>query len=210
MTFTITLDNVKILVKPFQKTLYQVLNYVYYDIPHFCFNKKLFIGGNCRMCLIEIINIPKPIVSCSMPVSPGLKILTKSAFVLKSRENVLEFLLLNHPLDCAICDQGGECDLQEFTESYGQSSGRMFFFRNTSSVKNISPLIITVMNRCINCTKCVRLSYYMGLSSLSLFGRSIKSDIYNIIYVYISKKKFKKHELLSNILDICPVSNLIV
>jgi NADH dehydrogenase/NADH:ubiquinone oxidoreductase subunit G len=161
------------------------------------------------MCLVEVVNIPKPVVSCSMPVSPGIKVLTKSPFVQKSRENILEFLLLNHPLDCAICDQGGECDLQEFTETYGQTTSRMFFFRNSTSIKNINPLIVTQMNRCINCTKCVRLGYYIGMSSLSLFGRSINSDIYNLIYIYRSKKKYKKHELLSNILDICPVNNLL-
>jgi NADH dehydrogenase/NADH:ubiquinone oxidoreductase subunit G len=209
MLFTLTLDHIKVLVQPFQKTLYQILNHVYYSIPHFCFNKKLFIGGNCRMCLIEIIGVMKPIISCSTPVTPGLVLLTKTPFILKSRENILEFLLLNHPLDCAICDQGGECDLQEFTELYGQGTGRMLFFKSPSSIKSLHSLIITVMNRCINCTKCIRLGYYMGSSALSLLGRSKKANIYNVSYIYFSKKKYKKHELFSNLLDICPVSRVL-
>jgi NADH dehydrogenase/NADH:ubiquinone oxidoreductase subunit G len=206
MQFSIILDNVKIMIKPFQKTLYQVLNYLYFNIPHFCYNKQLFIAGNCRMCLVEIVNVPKPIVSCSVPLTPNSIILTKSAFALKSRENILEFILLNHPIDCAICDQGGECDLQEYSQGFGQGVSRFFFFKKYNSYKNLNSLVVTSMNRCINCTKCTRLSYKLGLNTLSLLGRSLKSEIYNFGFIFQKKRKFKTHELFSNVIDICPVS----
>ena len=162
------------------------------------------------MCLVEIVNIPKPIVSCSIPITPNSVILTKSPFALKSRENILEFILLNHPIDCAVCDQGGECDLQEFSQLFGQGVSRFFFFKKATSYKNLNSLVITSMNRCINCTKCTRLSYKLGLNSLSLLGRSLKSEIYNFNFIFEKKKKFKTHVLFSNVIDICPVNALLI
>ena len=199
------LDSIKILANEFQKTLYQVLRYTYYHIPHFCYNKNLFISGNCRICLVEIINIPKPVVSCSIPVTENLTVFTRTPFAAKSRENVLEFLLLNHPLDCPVCDQGGECDLQEYSELFGQYVSRLYMSRNAISSKLING-IETNMNRCINCKKCVNLSHVLGLKPLSLFGRSLGSEIYNAFSIFVLKKILELHELSGNIFDICPVS----
>ena len=125
-------------------------------VPKFCFHERLNVAGNCRMCLVEIENAPKPVASCAFPVSNGLKIFTKTPLVHKVRENVLEFLLINHPLDCPICDQGGECDLQEQTLAFGSDRSRFFFPKRAVEDKNCGPLVKTVMTRCIHCTRCVR------------------------------------------------------
>ena len=203
MTLIITIDNILIPTKPMHKTILQVLNHLYYNLPHFCYSKKLFISGNCRMCLIEVLNIPKPVVSCSIPVSANNVIFTKSALALKARENVLEFLLINHPLDCPICDQGGECDLQEYSESAGQASSRYSFFKKATTFKNLNKLITTSMNRCINCTKCIRLSFKMGINSISLFSRSLSSEIYSFNSVFTVNRN--ENFLFNNLIAICPV-----
>jgi NADH-quinone oxidoreductase subunit G len=205
-TFITTIDNIKVLTSPYQTSLYQVFSSIYYSVAHFCYNKKLFISGNCRLCLVEIKGMAKPIISCAIPVTKDLEVFTSSPLVLKAQENILEFLLINHPLDCPICDQGGACDLQEFSYNYGQGISRFFFKKSTTGAKNIDSLLKTSMNRCINCTKCIRLSYYLGIYTLSLFGRSLKSEI-----TYINFKKLNKtnsHELFLNITTICPVGFL--
>ena len=201
MKLILNIDNIQVIVRPLHKTIYQVLNYLYYKVPHFCFNKKLFISGNCRMCIIEVSNMPKPVVSCALPVSNNLIIMTKTPFVSKARENILEFLLNNHPLDCPVCDQGGECDLQELSKSQGSGTSRFFFEKNTTAPKNIHNLISTSMNRCINCTKCVRLAFYIGVNTMSSVGRSINSQIFNFKSTDTPKNIF----LVSSLIEICPV-----
>ncbi len=176
------------------------------NIPHYCYHKSLSISGNCRMCLIELANSPKPIVSCSMSAKSSLmnnKIFTNSPLVKKARENVLEFLLLNHPLDCPICDQGGECDLQDQSFFFGLSKKRFYNFKRIVTDKNIGPIVKTVMTRCIHCTRCVRFaSEIAGIDDLGMFGRGLNSEI----GTYISKTF--QSELSGNIIDLCPVGAL--
>jgi len=205
MKLTINLDKIQIIVRPFYKTVYQLLNFLYYKVPHFCFNKKLFISGNCRMCIVEVENMPKPVVSCALPVSGNLTINTKTPFVSKARENVLEFLLNNHPLDCPVCDQGGECDLQELSKYHGSGTSRFFFKKATTSSKNINSLLSTSMNRCINCTKCVRLAFYIGVNTMSSVGRSIDSQIFHFKSTNYAKNMY----LFSSLIEICPVGKIV-
>jgi len=206
MKLTINLDKIQIIVRPFYKTVYQLLNFLYYKVPHFCFNKKLFISGNCRMCIVEVENMPKPVVSCALPVSGNLTINTKTPFVSKARENVLEFLLNNHPLDCPVCDQGGECDLQELSKYHGSGTSRFFFKKATTSSKNINSLLSTSMNRCINCTKCVRLAFYIGVNTMSSVGRSIDSQIFHFKSTNYAKNMY----LFSSLIEICPVGQVTI
>jgi NADH-quinone oxidoreductase chain G len=176
------------------------------NIPHYCYHKSLSISGNCRMCLIELANSPKPIVSCSMNAKSSLmnnKIFTNSPLVKKARENVLEFLLLNHPLDCPICDQGGECDLQDQSFFFGLSKKRFYNFKRIVTDKNIGPIVKTVMTRCIHCTRCVRFaSEIAGIDDLGMFGRGLTSEIGTYV-----NKTFQS-ELSGNIIDLCPVGAL--
>ena len=176
------------------------------DIPHYCYNKRLSISGNCRMCLVELENAPKPIVSCAMSAKSCLnnsKVYTNSPLVKKARENILEFLLLNHPLDCPICDQGGECDLQDQSLFFGVSKKRFYNFKRTVTDKNIGPIVKTVMTRCIHCTRCVRFaSEIAGVEDLGMFGRGLKSEIGN----YVSKTF--QSEISGNVIDLCPVGAL--
>ena len=176
------------------------------NIPHYCYHKSLSISGNCRMCLIELANSPKPIVSCSMSAKSSLmnnRIFTNSPLVKKARENVLEFLLLNHPLDCPICDQGGECDLQDQSFFFGLSKKRFYNFKRIVTDKNIGPIVKTVMTRCIHCTRCVRFaSEIAGIDDLGMFGRGLTSEI----GTYITKTF--QSELSGNIIDLCPVGAL--
>lgn len=199
------LDDIKVFIKESNVTLFQVLKSFYLQPPHFCYNKHLFIAGNCRICLVEIVGVPKPIVSCAIPLTDNLKVVTESPFAFKARENVLEFLLVNHPLDCPVCDQGGECDLQEFENIYGQSTGRSFFSKSSNSLKTLKQAA-TRMNRCINCKKCINISHFVGAKPLALFGRSVHSEIHDTTTLFLNKLKDKLHELSENIVDICPVS----
>jgi NADH dehydrogenase/NADH:ubiquinone oxidoreductase subunit G len=127
-----------------------------YVIPRFCYHSQLSIAGNCRMCLVEISDSIKPIVSCAMLLRPSIKIFTNTSLIKKARENVLEFLLINHPLDCPICDQGGECDLQDQTLLFGNDRGRFYELKKVSFDKNCNLFIKTIMTRCIHCTRCIR------------------------------------------------------
>ena len=131
------------------------------EIPRFCYHEKLSIAGNCRMCLVEMENSNKPVASCAMPVAEGMKIKTNSEMVVKARKGVMEFLLINHPLDCPICDQGGECDLQDQAMAYGTGISRFVEEKRAVKDKNLGPLIKTNMTRCIHCTRCVRFSEEM-------------------------------------------------
>ena len=176
------------------------------NIPHYCYHKNLSISGNCRMCLVELKNSPKPIVSCSMSAKSCLnnnKVYTDSPLVKKARENILEFLLLNHPLDCPICDQGGECDLQDQSFFFGISKKRFYNFKRVVTDKNIGPIVKTVMTRCIHCTRCVRFSSEIaGTNDLGMFGRGLDSEIGTYI-----EKTFQS-ELSGNVIDLCPVGAL--
>lgn len=175
-------------------------------IPHYCYHKELSISGNCRMCLVELKNSPKPMVSCAMSAKSSLnnnEIFTESPLVKKARENILEFLLLNHPLDCPICDQGGECDLQDQSLYFGNSKKRFYSFKRIVTDKNIGPIVKTVMTRCIHCTRCVRFSSEIaGTEELGMFGRGLDSEI----GTYVSKSF--QSELSGNVIDLCPVGAL--
>jgi NADH dehydrogenase/NADH:ubiquinone oxidoreductase subunit G len=172
-------------------------------IPHYCYHSELPIAGNCRMCLLEMKDSPKPIVSCAISAKPCLEkniIYYDSVLVKKARENVLEFLLLNHPLDCPICDQGGECDLQDQSVFYGITEKRFYKYKRVVSDKNIGPIVKTVMTRCIHCTRCVRFaSEIAGIEELGSFGRGT----HNEIGTYVNKVLLT--ELSGNVVDLCPV-----
>ena len=172
-------------------------------IPHYCYHPKLSVSGNCRMCLVELKNSPKPLISCAMTVTNNLEIYTDSPLVKKARENILEFLLLNHPLDCPVCDQGGECDLQDQSFIFGSTSKRFYNYKRSVVNKNLGPIVKTVMTRCIHCTKCVRFaSEIAGVSDLGMYGRGYNSEIGTYIY------KMFDSELSGNVIDICPVGAL--
>jgi NADH-quinone oxidoreductase chain G len=174
-----------------------------FEISRFCFHEKLFVAGNCRMCLVEIKNQPKLAASCAVFFSESMSIYTNSPLVKRAKENVLEFLLINHPLDCPICDQGGECDLQDQSFFYGSDKSRFFEYKRAVLNKNCGPLIKTIMNRCIQCTRCVRFANDVaGFSSLGTVGRGNQLEI----SFYIKKLFFS--ELSGNIIDICPVGAL--
>ena len=176
------------------------------NIPHYCYHKNLSISGNCRMCLVELKNSPKPIVSCAMNAKSCLAngdIYTNSPLVKKARENILEFLLLNHPLDCPICDQGGECDLQDQSLFFGLTKKRFFNFKRVVLNKNIGPIVKTVMTRCIHCTRCVRFATEIaGMEDIGMFGRGLESEIGTYV------DKLFQSELSGNVIDLCPVGAL--
>lgn len=173
------------------------------DVPRFCYHEKLSIAGNCRMCLVEDIKQLKPIASCAITVSNNMTLYTNTVKVKKARESVLEFLLANHPLDCPICDQGGECDLQDQSIVFGGDRGRFYEFKRAVENKDCGPLIKTIMNRCIHCTRCVRFSTEIGGNNfLGITGRGSKMEI----GFYI--KNIMNNELSGNIIDLCPVGAL--
>ena len=173
------------------------------NIPRFCYHEQLTVAGNCRMCLIEDIKSLKPIVSCTIiPLNNGV-FFTTSIKVKKARESMLEFLLINHPLDCPICCQGGECDLQDLTELVGSDKGRFYDEKRAVLDKNIGPIIKTSMNRCIHCTRCIRFSIEIISSyQLGLLGRGMYIEIGTYLNYYLN------HEFQGNLIDICPVGAL--
>ena len=176
------------------------------SIPYYCYHNNLPIVGNCRVCLIELKGSVKPIVSCTAVAKTTLKdskIYHDSPLVKKARENILEFLLLNHPLDCPICDQGGDCDLQDQSLFFGFTKRRFYKYRRVVSDKNLGAIIKTVMTRCIHCTRCVRFATEIaGIQELGIFGRGGDSEI----GTYIDKVLLS--ELSGNVIDICPVGAL--
>ncbi len=173
------------------------------EIPRFCYHDKLSIAGNCRMCLVEMEKSPKPIASCAMPAAEGMNIKTNTELVKKARQGVMEFLLINHPLDCPICDQGGECDLQDQALHYGFDKSR--YEENKRAVKNkyMGPLVSTIMTRCIHCTRCVRFSTEIaGVDDIGLLGRGENAEITTYL------EKTIESELSGNVIDLCPVGAL--
>ncbi|URD73673.1 NADH dehydrogenase ubiquinone iron-sulfur protein 1, mitochondrial-like [Musa troglodytarum] len=173
------------------------------DIPRFCYHSRLSIAGNCRMCLVEVEKSPKPVASCAMPALPGMKIKTSTPVAKKAREGVMEFLLMNHPLDCPICDQGGECDLQDQSMAFGADRGRFTEMKRSVVDKNLGPLVKTVMTRCIQCTRCVRFATEVaGVQDLGMLGRGSGEEIGTYV------EKLMTSELSGNVIDICPVGAL--
>ncbi len=173
------------------------------EIPRFCYHEKLSIAGNCRMCLVEMEKSPKPIASCAMPAAEGMNIKTNTALVEKARKGVMEFLLANHPLDCPVCDQGGECDLQDQSMYYGVDKSRFKENKREVSEKNMGPLIKTQMTRCIHCTRCVRFATEVaGVPELGAIGRG--EDMQITTYLEQSMQS----ELSANVVDLCPVGAL--
>ena len=184
-------------------TILQACETIGIEIPRFCYHERLSIAGNCRMCLVEMDNSPKPVASCAMPVSDGMRIRTKSDLVKKARKGVMEFLLINHPLDCPICDQGGECDLQDQAMAFGKGISRFDESKRAVENKNLGPLIKTHMTRCIHCTRCVRfIEEVAGTQQLGLLGRGEESEIASFL------EKSIDTELSGNIIDLCPVGAL--
>mgnify|MGYP000486279152 CR=1 FL=1 len=172
-------------------------------IPRFCYHKKLPIAANCRMCLVEVEKVPKPLPACATPVAEGMKIFTRSEFAKKAQESVMEVLLINHPLDCPICDQGGECELQDIAMGYGGSSSRFAESKRVVQDKNIGPLIATEMTRCIHCTRCIRtLELVNGESELGAMNRGNRTTIGTYIESSVDS------EMSGNIIDVCPVGAL--
>ena len=173
------------------------------EIPRFCYHEKLSIAGNCRMCLVEIEKSPKPVASCAMPAVEGMNIKTNTEFVEKARKGVMEFLLANQPLDCPVCDQGGECDLQDQSMFYGVDKSRYKENKREVSEKNMGPLIKTQMTRCIHCTRCVRFATEVaGISEIGAIGRG--EDMQITTYLEQSMQS----ELSANVVDLCPVGAL--
>ena len=198
----IYVNNIELFVKP-NSTVLEACEIIGIEIPRFCYHETLSIAGNCRMCLVEVEKSPKPVVSCAMPVMSGMKIFTNTPLVKKAREGVLEFLLLNHPLDCPICDQGGECDLQDQAMLFGNDRSRFYSFKRTVEDKNVGPLIKTIMTRCIHCTRCVRFAAEIaGIEDLGTTARGTHTEIGTYI------EKIFQSELSGNVIDLCPVGAL--
>lgn len=185
-------------------TILQACSAAGVEVPRFCYHEKLSIAGNCRMCLVEVNNSKKLVASCAVPVSENLKVYTNNLRVKKARESVLEFLLANHPLDCPICDQGGECDLQDITVAFGSDRGRFYELEKRAvEDKYCGPLIKTVMTRCIHCTRCIRfISEVSGYPDMGTTGRGTRMEV----GTYVTKSLMD--ELSSNIIDLCPVGAL--
>ncbi|KAL4938665.1 hypothetical protein BDV06DRAFT_200407 [Aspergillus oleicola] len=200
----LTIDGKKVSVEA-GSALIQACEKAGATIPRYCYHEKLMIAGNCRMCLVEVERAPKPVASCAWPVQPGMNVKTDSPLVHKAREGVMEFLLANHPLDCPICDQGGECDLQDQSMRYGADRGRFHELGGKRAVedKNIGPLVKTSMNRCIQCTRCVRfMNDVAGAPELGTTGRGNDMQIGTYLEQNLDT------ELSGNIIDLCPVGAL--
>ena len=173
------------------------------EIPRFCYHEKLSIAGNCRMCLVEMEKSPKPIASCAMPATEGMNIKTNTPLVEKARKGVMEFLLANHPLDCPVCDQGGECDLQDQSLYYGVDKSRFLENKREVKEKYMGPLIKTQMTRCIHCTRCVRFATEVaGVPEIGSIGRGENMEITTYL------EKSMESELSANVIDLCPVGAL--
>ncbi|MBP6057261.1 MAG: NADH-quinone oxidoreductase subunit G [Nitrosomonas sp.] len=173
-------------------------------IPHFCYHKKLSIAANCRMCLVQVEKAPKPLPACATPVMDGMKVFTHSQQAIVAQKGVMEFLLINHPLDCPICDQGGECQLQDLAVGYGASGSRYTEAKRVVVNKNLGPLISTDMTRCIHCTRCVRFGQEIaGIMELGMVGRGEHSEILAFV------GKTVDSELSGNVIDLCPVGALV-
>ena len=210
-------DTVKLMVDgvevdaPKTDTLLQACELAGAEIPRFCYHERLSIAGNCRMCLVDWVGAPKPMASCALtvgdmaPKKDGTphEISTKSPRVMKARDGVMEFLLINHPLDCPICDQGGECDLQDQAMGYGRDGSRYAENKRAVEEKNMGPTVKTIMTRCIQCTRCVRFaSEVAGVEEIGLANRGEDAEITTYL------EKSLTSELSGNVNDLCPVGAL--
>ncbi len=172
-------------------------------IPHFCYHKKLSIAASCRMCLVEVEKAPKPLPACATPVTDGMKVMTRSPKAITAQKGVMEFLLINHPLDCPICDQGGECQLQDIAVGYGGSASNYHEPKRVVKEKDLGPLIATDMTRCIHCSRCVRFGQEIaGLMELGMPGRGEHTEVMPFLETQVS------HELSGNVIELCPVGAL--
>jgi NADH-quinone oxidoreductase subunit G len=172
-------------------------------IPRFCYHDKLSIAANCRMCLVEVEKAPKPLPACATPVAEGMKVMTRSEYARNAQKGTMEFLLINHPLDCPICDQGGECELQDLAVGYGKDASRYREDKRIVKDKNIGPLIATEMTRCIHCTRCVRFGQEIaGIMELGAAGRGEHTRIGTFM------ERSVDSELSGNVIDLCPVGAL--
>jgi len=199
----VTVDGVELEV-PAGATVLQACELAGKEIPRFCYHERLSIAGNCRMCLVEVKpGPPKPQASCALPAGEGQEIRTDSEMVKKAREGVMEFLLINHPLDCPICDQGGECDLQDQSVAYGRGASRYDENKRAVTEKYMGPLVKTVMTRCIQCTRCVRFAEEVaGVPEIGAIGRGENMQITTYL------EHAAKSELSGNVVDLCPVGAL--
>lgn len=201
-TITIEIDGKAIQAKPGQM-LIEVTDAAGIDIPRFCYHKKLSISANCRMCLVEVERAPKPLPACATPVNDGMKVFTRSPLALAAQKGTMEFLLINHPLDCPICDQGGECELQDISMGYGSDISRFVEGKRIVRDKDIGPLITTDLTRCIHCTRCIRFGAEIaGIRELGATGRGEHMTIGTYV------EKSVDSELSGNIIDVCPVGSL--
>ncbi len=199
---TLTIDGREVEVEP-GLTVLQACEQAGIEIPRFCYHERLSIAGNCRMCLVEMERAPKPVASCAMPVADGMVIHTNTPGVQKARRGVMEFLLINHPLDCPICDQGGECDLQDQAMAYGFDRSRYRESKRAVEDKDLGPLIKTIMTRCIHCTRCIRFATEIaGVPELGATGRGEDMEVGTYV------EKALTSELSGNMIDLCPVGAL--
>ncbi|HEY4998354.1 MAG TPA: 2Fe-2S iron-sulfur cluster-binding protein, partial [Usitatibacter sp.] len=199
---TLEVDGKSVQVEP-GKTVMDAATKLGIFVPHFCYHKKLSIAANCRMCLVQIEKVPKPMPACATPVAEGMKAFTHSDNAIQAQKGVMEFLLINHPLDCPICDQGGECQLQDLAVGYGASGSRYTEAKRVVVNKNLGPLISTDMTRCIQCTRCVRFGQEIaGIMELGMAGRGEHSEIVSFVGRTVDS------ELSGNMIDICPVGAL--
>ena len=200
--FTIEIDGKEVRAEPGQM-LIEVTDETGHYVPRFCYHHKLTVAANCRMCLVEVEKAPKPLPACATPVMDGMKVHTRSQLALEAQKSVMEFLLINHPLDCPICDQGGECELQDLAMGYGRDVSRYQEKKRVVNDKNIGPLVRTDMTRCIHCTRCVRFGEEIaGLRELGATGRGEFMEIGTYI------EKSMTSELSGNVIDLCPVGAL--
>lgn len=198
----LTIDGMEIEVAP-GTSIIQAAEQLGIEIPRFCYHDKLSVPANCRMCLVEVEKSPKPVASCAMPCADGMNVMTGSPLVQKARKGVMEMLLINHPLDCPICDQGGECDLQDQAVAYGYDRSRYAEEKRAVKDKELGPLVKTVMTRCIQCTRCIRFGEEIaGVNELGLIGRGEHIEI----GTYVAQ--MATSELSGNLIDVCPVGAL--
>src|SRR5690242_15706527 len=173
-------------------------------VPRFCYHEKLAIAANCRMCLVEVEKAPKPLPACATPVAEGMKVSTKSRRAIDAQRATMEFLLINHPLDCPICDQGGECELQDLAVGFGRDISRYNEGKRSVADESLGPLIATDMTRCIQCTRCVRFTEEIaGMQELGMIGRGEHTEVRSYIESTVN------HELSGNVIDLCPVGALV-
>ena len=199
---TIEVDGRELKARP-GAMLIEVTDAAGIPVPRFCYHKKLSIAANCRMCLVDVEKVPKPLPACATPVADGMKVHTRSPKALAAQQGTMEFLLINHPLDCPICDQGGECELQDVALGYGQDVSRYVEFKRVVKDQDLGPLIATDMTRCIHCTRCVRFgSEIAGIREMGAVGRGEHMQIGTYVAATVD------HELSGNIIDLCPVGAL--